>query len=163
MKKLSSSALKENGIENIHDYRKKGNWFGNASLDGMSLFNAVTFDFDDLVKKIEIKNQYEDDLKEESVRTVSSQQYGRCYEITFSNKNQSSLHSVELKFDISLRLFFDMPFHFHTNSRSSKIINAKVGKRMILPVAYEILRINHDTNCRQYSDSLPYCRVLTDD
>ena len=107
----------------------------------MSLFNAVTLDFDDLVKKIEIKNQYEDYLKEESIRTISSQQYGRCYEITFPNKNQSSLLSVELKFDRSLRLFFDIPFHFLTNSRSSKIINTKVGKRMILPVTYEILRL----------------------
>ena len=108
----------------------------------MSIFNEVTYDFDDLVKRIDIKNQYGDDLKTKHIRTVRSQQYGRCYEITFLNKNQSSLHSVELKFDRSLRLFFDIPFHFLTNSRSSKIINAKVGKRMVLPVSYEILRTN---------------------
>ena len=119
----------------------------------MSIFNAVTHDFDDLVKSIVIQNQHEDDLKTKHIRTVRSQQYGHCYEITFGDNHQSSLHSVELVFDRSLRLFFDIPFHFHTNSRSSKIINTEVGKRMILPVTYEILRINHDTNCRQYSDS----------
>ena len=60
--RFTSSVLKRFGIENADDYRE-GNWFGNTSLDGMSIFNAVTHDFDDLVKSIVIQNQHEDDLK----------------------------------------------------------------------------------------------------
>ena len=63
----------------------------------MSIFNEVTYDFDDLVKSIEIKNQHEDDVKSKHIRTVRSQQYGRCYEITFSNNHQASLHSESLE------------------------------------------------------------------
>ena len=86
----------------------------------MSIFNAVTYDFDDLVKSIEIKNQHEDDLKTKHIRTVRSQQYGRFSEITLSIKQ---VHSLLNWYLTGACIYFRFSISFPYHSRSSKIIN----------------------------------------
>ena len=55
----------------------------------------------------------------------------------------------------NLVLYLDIPFCFHTNSKSNTRINANASQKVILPVTHEILKINFDKkkNCKEYSNS----------
>ena len=126
-------------------------------MDGRTIFDAVTYNMSELISEIEIRYQNgkivlisENNLDAAKPRMISSQNGGRCYELTLRQR-ELSLFYIQVRMKRDLEIFFDLPFHFYTNSRPS--INANATQRMYLQVGYEILKINHDKNCKIYSDS----------
>ena len=56
------SALNKIGIESARDYYRDGNWFGNSSLDGITIYKYVTYNMSELLNSIDIL--YDNGLKE---------------------------------------------------------------------------------------------------
>ena len=150
----SFSALHSIGIESARDYYKEGNWFGNSSLDGITIYKYVTYNVSELLnsidmlynngKKEKVSNDNLDSLKS---RTINSLEYGRCYELVF-NSVYSILY-VDVNIKRNLEIYIDIPLHFYTNSKSR--IFANTGKRIYITVTYEILKNHFDPNRRDYS------------
>ena len=148
------SALNKIGIESARDYYRDGNWFGNSSLDGITIYKYVTYNMSELLNSIDIL--YDNGLKEklsndilESLkpRTINSLEYGRCYELIFNSKY--SILFVDVNIKRNLEIYIDIPLHFYTNSKSR--IFANTGKEIYITVTYEILKINFGRNHRDYS------------
>ena len=128
-------------------------------MDGITIFEKVTFELSDLIHSIEI--QYHNGkvvrwLKEDfdsldpKPKTVSNIKYGRCYELEVFTYNQT-LYYTEIHLLRDLEIYIDIPFQFYTNTRSR--IFANVDEKLYIKVSFEILKINHGHNCRKYSDS----------
>ena len=122
-------------------------------MEGLEIFKSVTYNLSDLVK--DVKFFYENgesvsinDLSSKP-RTIGTQNYGRCYEIRLINKNLS-LSFAKVYQNRKLAVFLGTPFHFHTKSRPHVRVNTIVGRDMLVPVTYEILKTNYDTKCRKY-------------
>ena len=84
------------GIKNSDDY-EDGNFFGSTSLDGITIYEKVTYNFTDFVREIEVLYQNgekikfkHDDLLLLQTGITATQKYGRCYELdVFKNRNHS--------------------------------------------------------------------------
>ena len=97
------SLLQDMGIKDSDDY-EDGNFFGNTSFNGITVFEKVTYNLSDLVRRIKV--QYEngeeiemknDDLESVQTGVSTTQKYGRCYQSdVFKNRNISlyATHSV---------------------------------------------------------------------
>ena len=92
------SVLKSIGIPNRNDYRN-GEWFGNSSLDGSTLFTHVTYNLSDLIETFmyklenaEIFTFTDRNLKTLDPRTISDNTYGRCFEIRLVNGHKQGRH-----------------------------------------------------------------------
>ena len=92
------SALNKIGIESVKDYYKEGNWFGNSSLDGITIYKYVTYNMSELLNSIDIlydngkkEKVSNDNLDSLKPRTINSLEYGRCYELVFNSIYNSIL------------------------------------------------------------------------
>ena len=145
------------GIKNSDDY-EDGNFFGNTSLDGITIYEKVTYNFTDFVREIELLYQNgkkikfkHDDLLSLQTGITATQKYGRCYELdVFKNRNHS-LTSATMYINRDLGVYIDLPFQYYTNARNRMF--AKKDEYMHRKVNYEILIINHDEDCKKYSES----------
>ena len=145
------------GIKNSDDY-EDGNFFGNTSLDGITIYEKVTYNFTDFVREIELLYQNgkkikfkHDDLLSLQTGITATQKYGRCYELdVFKNRNHS-LTSATMYINRDLGVYIDLPFQYYTNARNRMF--AKKNEYMHRKVNYEILIINHDEDCKKYSES----------
>ena len=153
------SALNSIGINDDKEYRDGISWFGNSSLDGITIFESVTYNLSDLINSIEIRYQNGDsmtvlsedfDTLDPEPRTITNQKYGRCYELMLFNNNRS-LFYVQVKLRRDLEIYVNLPYHFYATSRPRII--ATVKERLYLQVTYEILKMNYDQNCKKYSKS----------
>ena len=115
------SALNSIGINDDKEYRDGISWFGNSSLDGITIFESVTYNLSDLINSIEIRYQNGDsmtvlsedfDTLDPEPRTITNQKYGRCYELMLFNNNRS-LFYVQVKLKRDLEIYVNLPYHFY--------------------------------------------------
>ena len=149
------SALNKIGIESARDYYRDGNWFGNSSLDGITIYKYVTYNMSELLNSIDIlydngkkEKVSNDNLDSLKPRTINSLEYGRCYELVFSSIYNSILY-IDVNIKRNLEIYIDIPLHFYTSSKYRIFANAE--KRIYITVTYEILKINFGRNHRDYS------------
>ena len=133
-------------------------WFGNSTMDGMAIFNTVTFNMSEVIDSVRIRYQNGEEINVQSghfdsldpqPRTIPNRKYGRCYEITIDNKH--NLFYVQVVAKQQLDIFFNLPHQFYTNSRLR--IFANTSENIYIPLTYEIQTTNHDPKCRKYSSS----------
>ena len=87
-------ALNNIGIDDVKSY-KYGNWFGNSSLDGMTIFTSVTYNLSDLIETLTFKYENEETLTFTKTnfhalkpRTIGDINFGRCFEANLVNDGQ---------------------------------------------------------------------------
>ena len=155
------SALSKIGIQNKENY-KRGDWIGNSSLDGMRIFESVTYNLSELLNSIRIAHHGrvkvtfdKDNFTLMEPKQIGSKKYGRCYHLLLQNKKSSIINSVEMTFKRDMIVYFDIPFMFHINLKSNARINVNASQKIMLPVTYEIIKTNFDEKCRTY-DSTSY-------
>ena len=128
-------------------------------MDAINIFEYVTFNLFDLISSIEIRyrNSEEKEIRSDEFhlivpkpRTISSQEYGRCYELNLFSNNQS-VYYAQFRLKRNLEIFFDIPNHFYTSSKPRVVADTK--NKLYIEVTYEILEINYDQNCRKYLPS----------
>ena len=129
------------GIKNSDDY-EDGNFFGTTLLDGITIYEKVTYNFTDFVREIEMLYQNgekiklkHDDLLSLQTGITATQKYGRCYELdVFKNRNHS-LTSATMYIKRDLGIYIDLPFQYYTNARNRMF--AKKDKYIHQKVNYE--------------------------
>ena len=136
------SALNKIGIESARDYYRDGNWFGNSSLDGITIYKYVTYNMSELLNSIDIlydngkkEKVSNDNLDSLKPRTINSLEYGRCYELVF-NSIYSILY-IDVNIKRNLGIYIDIPLHFYTNSKSR--IFANTGKEIYITVTFGLI------------------------
>ena len=148
-------ALNNIGIDDVKSY-KYGNWFGNSSLDGMTIFTSVTYNLSDLIETLTFKYENEETLTFTKTnfhalkpRTIGDINFGRCFEANLVNDGQF-MPSVQFTVKKSIYIYVNIPFHYYTLSRSKLQVN--VNEYLYLDINYEIMNDNNGKSCRKYSD-----------
>ena len=145
------------GIKDSYDY-EEGNFFGNTSLNAISIYEKVTYNLSNLVSRIKVQYQngeeieFEDyDLESLQTGITTTQKYGRCYQLDVFKNQNISLYSTQIYINKDLELYIDLPFRLYTNSKNRISLNKH--EKTYRKVNYEILKINYGQNCRKYSES----------
>lgn len=159
----SETNLNKIGIGKANDYRK-GEWYGNSTLDGSRIFQYVTHNFSDLVQSFSIRFKKGEKLiysgfsKDLKVTEKGHYTFGRCFETQQMDKNDS-IYTYDIMFSKSIYIYFNMPQQFYNDDSKSKI-QANVGERQYLDITYEILKNNFAKNCKSYnSNSYDFCKA----
>jgi len=144
--------LNKLGINDASDYRR-GNWYGNSSLDGKSIFKLVTHELSDLVKSMIVyyhagKEVHTEPFKSLNVTDVGYKSNGRCFEIKFW-KRLESIFYVHFIVKDRLKIYLNLPHRIHYEDSKSKL-EAKVGETLMIELTYELLKNNHGKHCRHY-------------
>ena len=149
-------ALQNIGVKSGNDYQD-GDFFGNSSIDErIALFERVTYNLTDLINSIKIGyksgkivNLFKEDFDSFKPVTISNIKYGRCYDLILFDNVDDDLYYVKFQLVRDLEIYVDIPHHFYTNTRSRIFANA--SENLYMKVSYEILKINHDKNCKKYA------------
>ena len=161
-------ALKKIGIQDANAYRN-GDWFGNSSLEGETIFRSVSFNFSDLIKELNFVLENGEILfivKKTYIlyepREIYHRSYGRCFEIKFRNEYQHIAH-VNIKVKKSLYIYIGIPFHFLDQFTRTKL-EVNVGESLFMEVNYELHKNNYGKGCRKYpnvyTQSYDRCKTL---
>ena len=179
----SFNALRLNqiGIRNVKDY-KKGQWFGNSTLDGHSIFRFVTYDLSDLLQRFSVRfksgnwTEYtdKDAFKSMNVTERGHKSSGRCFEIKYA-ESFDNVFKVQIILKKSVRIYLSM-MNFFYNENSKSRFKANVGENLGLcsitykleshlilinfftglEITYEILKSNFDKRCKFYDYNITY-------
>ena len=130
------------GIQNANEYRL-GNWYGNSTLDGGTIFKSVTHNFSDLVTNVTIhlENGEEVTFTKFDNLTVTEKGYatlGRCFEINPLNKGER-VQSLGIHFSKSIYIYFNIPNQFYYIDTKYKL-EANFGESLYLDITYDILK-----------------------
>ena len=152
----------------MNGYRN-GEWFGNSSLDGVTIFKSATYTFSDLVntfsyagdgEKVSFSNKTV--IKILKPRPINDRTFGRCFEIMLLNENKH-ITMVDINFKQSIYIYINIPFRFwelHTRSK----LQANVNEDLFMEVNYEIHKKNYGKKCKKYSNnyyqSFDRCQTL---
>ena len=99
------------GIKDSDDY-EEGNFFGNTSLNAISIYEKVTYNLSNLVSRIKVQYQngeeieFEDyDLESLQTGITTTQKYGRCYQLDVFKNQNISLYSTQIYINKDLELY----------------------------------------------------------
>ena len=149
----NSVALTNVGIPSVAVYRN-GNWTGNSTKNGKSIFKDVTHKLENLLDGFIV--QFKTGRKMETFRDLNITEhghrtYGKCYEISFSNYFEN-VFFVDVVPKMSVYVYLNLPHQFwNLDSRSKVQVNLE--ETLFLDVSYDLLKSNHDENCKNYGNS----------
>ena len=133
----SYNALRLNqiGIRNVKGY-KKGQWFGNSTLDGHSIFRFVTYELSDLLERFFVRfksgkeSVYTDKnaFKSMKVTERGHMSSGRCFEINYA-ESFDNVFKVQIILKKSVRIYLNM-MNFFYNENSKSRFKANVGENL---------------------------------
>ena len=156
--------LNKFGIGKANDYRK-GDWHGNSTLDGRTIFKSVAHNFSDLVETLTVnfqnggKSVYSGSFENMNVTEKGHLTFGRCFQIHPMNES-ISVNKIDIKFLKSIYIYFSMPKQFYNDNSKSKL-EANVGEKLFLDITYEILKNNYVQTCKSYDyESYDSCKSL---
>ena len=123
-------------------------------MDGPTILKSVTFTLSNLLENISVHYENGDltvadeEFNSFETRVIPNWHFGRCYEIKLKKKKQN-INYVDVISKKKILIVFNPPGQFYTNSRS--FIQSNTGQNVYVEVPYEILKSNHDPNCKIYS------------
>ena len=123
------------GIKKIKDYRN-GEWFGNSSLDGKTIYKSVTYDLSDLLQRFSVRfksgswSTYNGSSEVESMNVTERGQKssGRCFEIQYA-ENFDNVFKVHIVLKKSVSIYLNMMNYFY-NENSKSRFRVKVGENL---------------------------------
>ena len=155
--------LKQLGINKSYNYYRNGEWYGNSTLDGRTIFRSVTHNFSDIVESLTVrfkgggKSVYAGSFENLNITEKGQPTFGRCFEIYFMNKSDN-VYDVTITFYKTIYIYFNLPQQFWNDDYKSKI-QANVGEKLYLDITYDILKNNFAQNCKSYDyNSYDLCK-----
>ena len=146
--------LNKLGIKDASDYRQ-GNWYGNSSLDGKTIFKYVTHELSDLIKNIVVyynggKEDHTEPVKSLNVKEIGYKANGRCFEIKFLSRSESIFY-VNFIAKERVKIYLNLPHRIYYEDSKSKF-DVTLGETLMIELTYELLKNNHGKHCRHYDN-----------
>ena len=132
---FNQERMNQNGIKKVKDY-KNGEWFGNSTLDGQTLFRSVTYNLSEILQRFSVRfksgkwTHYDDKNSFESMNVTERghKSAGRCFEIQYA-ESFDNVFKVQIILKQSVRIYLNIRNFFY-NENSKSRFKANVGENL---------------------------------